>query len=37
VVPEKTTAEYKNGILAVTLVKKTPTKPESKGFEVNLK
>ena len=37
VIPEKTNAEFKAGILKLTLQKKKPVQPETKGFKVELK
>ncbi len=37
VIPNKSKAEFKNGILEITLEKKSLTKPEKKGFKVEVK
>lgn len=37
IVPGKADAEYKNGVLEITLEKKEPQKPEDKGFRVRVK
>jgi HSP20 family protein len=37
VIPEKTNAEFKAGILKLTLQKKKPVVPEKAGFKVELK
>ena len=36
IIPDRSKAEFKNGILEITLEKKTPTKPERKGFKVEV-
>lgn len=35
--PEKSRAEFKNGILSLVLEKKSPTEPKEKGFKVEVK
>jgi HSP20 family molecular chaperone IbpA len=37
IVPDKTNAELKNGVLQLELVKEKPTEPEKKSFKVEVK